>query len=379
MGDRDTAFPDFASGDEMKVSDYIAGVIGSYCPFVVQGGAAVHMIDSLPRYICCAHEQGAGFAADGYAKKKGLGVAVTTCGPGATNLLTAAASAYFESVPVLYLVGQQHGFQELDVVGMFKSVTHYAECVTSSEDLPAMLDEALNTAIKTLGPVLLNIFDEVYHGTTNEVPKPFRFDVDGVLRNHWSASDTKHIFSKARNEPGDSLPYRFMKQLNHHACTIVTDIGDHGVWVKQTSRTHVITDNRFGAMGYAIAASMGVAEATNSLIDGPVVCINGDGGIQMNIQELATIAKHNMDIKIFILNNGGYGMIRNTQDVWLKGRHKGCDLEDLPLVDFERVATAYGIPNRRWDFEEDFDFKEVLEWEGPILVNVRIDPSEKVL
>src|SRR3990167_9696158 len=104
----------------MKASDYIAQVIGSYCPFVVQGGAAVHLIDSLARggfrYVCTAHEQAAGFAADGYAKVKGLGVAITTCGPGATNLMTAAASSYCERVPVLYLVGQQHVFQELDVV-----------------------------------------------------------------------------------------------------------------------------------------------------------------------------------------------------------------------------------------------------------------------
>ena len=89
----------------MKASDYIASVIGGYCPFVVQGGAAVHLIDSLARgghrYVCCAHEQAAGMAADGYAKMRGLGVAITTCGPGATNVMTAAASAFFEHVPVL--------------------------------------------------------------------------------------------------------------------------------------------------------------------------------------------------------------------------------------------------------------------------------------
>ena len=352
----------------MKVSDYIASVIGAYNPFVVQGGAAVHMIDSLARgghkYVCCAHEQGAAFAADGYAKIKGLGVAVTTCGPGATNLLTAAASAYFENVPVLYLVGQQHGFQELDIVGMFKSVTHYAKQVTDPETMALELATAVGLACERRGPVLLNIFDEVYRADA-------QLEVHHFNPRQYQPPQTDLIYSKPRNPPGDSLPYRFMRELRKHDCQVVTDIGNHGVWVKQTGPA--ISDNNFGAMGYAIAAAMGVSCAGKT-----VACVNGDGGIQMNIQELATIAKHDMDIKIFILNNGGYGMIRNTQDTWLEGRHAGCDLVDLPLVDFERIATAYGIPNRRWDSEEDFDFEGVFAMKGPVLVNVRVSPDEVI-
>lgn len=355
----------------MKVSDYIAQVVGRFNPFVVQGGAAVHMIDSLSKggfpFVCCAHEQAAGFAADGYGKVKGLGVAVTTCGPGATNLLTAAASAYFENAPVLYLVGQQHGFQELDVVGMFKSVA-FARQVTEPWRLPHDLDAALYSC-RVGVPAILNIFDEVYRAEINEAPLNFH-------PNPYREPQTDLIFAKKRSsfelvsvKKAISVnPYYFMQNLNKYGKKVVTDIGNHGVWVKQSGPA--IADNNFGSMGYAIAASMGVACAGES-----VACVTGDGSIQMNIQELATIAKHDLDIKIFILNNGGYGMIRCTQDVWLEGRHAGCDLKDLPLVDFERIATAYGIPNRRWDTHDDLDFEEVFSLKGPVLVNVRVDPD----
>ena len=373
----------------MKVSDYIASVVGQFCPFIVQGGAAVHMVDSLARggyrYVCTAHEQAAGFAADGYAKVKGLGVVVTTCGPGATNLLTAAASAYFENVPVLYLVGQQHGFQELNLVGMFKSVTGYAEMVVDPSRMENTLKAALYIAHAESRPVLLNIHDDVYRAQIDAKPELYEFDWRKAVGKHRVDSHTKQIFAKERSKPPEDSastgfvnPYYFMQELNrvnggNPFRTVVTDIGNHGVWCKQASNRPVISDNNFGSMGYAIAASMGVACAGEK-----VVCINGDGGIQMNIQELATIAKHEMDIKIFILNDAGYGMIRCTQDRWLESRHFGCDLFDLPRVDFERVATAYGIPNRRWETHEDVDFDSIFSMDGPMLVNVSVDPKQGI-
>jgi len=363
----------------MKASDYIASVIGGYCPFVVQGGAAVHLIDSLARgghrYVCCAHEQAAGMAADGYAKMRGLGVAITTCGPGATNVMTAAASAFFERVPVLYLVGQQHVFQEMDVVGMSRGVSAFAKQVTDPATLVDDLWAALNAT--HTGPALLNIFDEVYYADINDSFRA-RFSPGA-----WAPPVVGHIFGNQRavlpdNEmiwiaSGSVNPYHFMQRLNEHNCTFVTDIGNHGVWVKQAANRPVIADNNFGAMGYAIAASMGVA-----LAGATVACVTGDGAIQMNIQELATIAKHDLDIKIFVLNNGGYGMIRCTQDKWLGSRHAGCDLTDLPLVDLERVATAYGIPNRRWETHQDIDFESIFKMHGPMLINVTIDPDQGV-
>ena len=368
----------------MKVSDYIAGVIGAHHPFVVQGGAAIHMIDSLARgghkFTCSAHEQAAGMAADGYAKVKGFGVAGTTCGPGATNLLTAAASAWFERVPVLYLVGQQHDFQEIDVMRVFARFVKYGVLVENPKGIPASLEKAIEACQDgEPGPVILNIFDEVYRAEI-EAPAP-TLKIGGAcaVEAHLTASATKDIYSKPRPEftdaelaPGKYVnPYRLVRELEGRG-QIVTDIGNHGVWVKRACRERVITDNNFGCMGYGIAAAIGVASAGHTTI-----CITGDGGIQMNIQEFATIAKHDLDIKILVLNNQSYGMIRDTQKAWLEGRHHGCELTDLPLVDFERVAVAYGIPSRRWQTDDDIDMADLFDRKGPILVNVTVDKEQK--
>ena len=66
--------------------------------------------------------------------------------------------------------------------------------------------------------------------------------------------------------------------------------------------------------------------------------------MQMNIQELENIKAHNLPIKIFVINNNGYGMIKQTINTWMKGRYVGCDLKSgLSLPDFKRVSNAYGI------------------------------------
>ncbi|MBE6830464.1 MAG: thiamine pyrophosphate-binding protein, partial [Ruminococcaceae bacterium] len=99
----------------MKLSDYIAEFLAEYgCTYVFgyQGGAVTHLVDSLYRrsdlrFIAACNEQGAAFAAEGYARvRNDIGVAVATSGPGATNLITGIGSAYFDSIPCLYLTGQ---------------------------------------------------------------------------------------------------------------------------------------------------------------------------------------------------------------------------------------------------------------------------------
>ena len=132
----------------MKLSDYIADFLakrGISHAFVVTGGASVHLIDSISKHpniehICPQNEQAAAMAADAYARvKENFGVAISTSGPGATNMLTGVCSAYYDSVPVIYITGQvstfrskkgtgvrQIGFQETDVVPIFQFVTNYA-------------------------------------------------------------------------------------------------------------------------------------------------------------------------------------------------------------------------------------------------------------
>jgi acetolactate synthase-1/2/3 large subunit len=131
----------------VKVSDYIASFLheaGVQHVYGCIGGAVTHIVDSIFRqkgikYIHSYHEQAAAFSASAFAKYSGaLGVAVATSGPGATNLITGIADAYFDSAPVLLITGQvntydfkyqrpvrQCGFQETDIVNMVKPITKY--------------------------------------------------------------------------------------------------------------------------------------------------------------------------------------------------------------------------------------------------------------
>ena len=164
----------------MKASDYIADFLHAQgVPFIFEmvGGMITHIIDSLHqrgqiRIVSMHHEQAAGFAAEAVGRMTGVpGVALATSGPGATNLLTAIGSCYFDSVPTVFITGQvntteltgsrvirQQGFQETDIVSIAKPITKAARLVKIPEELPLILDHAFRLAINGRpGPVLIDI------------------------------------------------------------------------------------------------------------------------------------------------------------------------------------------------------------------------------
>ena len=164
----------------MKASDFIVEKIleaGTDKVFGYIGGMITHIADSLFQnkdieMINSIHEQGAGFMAEGYARNTSkIGVAISTSGPGATNLLTPVASCYYDSTPALFITGQvntdeykffpkirQCGFQETNIVDMAKPVTKYAVMIKSVEDLRYELEKCLYlTQEGRKGPVLLDI------------------------------------------------------------------------------------------------------------------------------------------------------------------------------------------------------------------------------
>jgi len=168
----------------MKLSDYVAGFLaklGIKHVFVITGGAAAHLIDSIARtpgieYICPQHEQAGAMAADAYARVTGkLGVAIATSGPGATNMLTGVCCSFYDSIPTLYITGQvstfrskgntgirQLGFQETDVTAVFKPVTKYAVKINNPQDIRYELEKAVYLAHSGRpGPVLVDIPDNL--------------------------------------------------------------------------------------------------------------------------------------------------------------------------------------------------------------------------
>lgn len=166
----------------MKVSDLIADFLAKHVKhvFAVSGGADLHMIHSIHHHkglalVCPQHEQSAAFMADAYARLTGMGVALSTSGPGATNLITGIASSFYDSVPVLYLTGnqtrerlgegmgvRQYGFQSTPIVEMVRQVTKHAAMVMEPRHVASMLEAAVELAKQGRpGPVLLDFPDDV--------------------------------------------------------------------------------------------------------------------------------------------------------------------------------------------------------------------------
>jgi acetolactate synthase-1/2/3 large subunit len=185
----------------MKLSDYVMNFLFEkkirYI-FGYQGGSVTHLIDSLHKvegltYVQNYHEQASSFCADAYARVSGgVGVAIATSGPGATNLITGIANAFFDSVPCLFITGQvsthamrtkqairQQGFQETDIVSIVKPITKFAETVLEPEKIRFYLENAIFQAQSGRpGSVLIDIPHNVQASEINPQALQSFYDSD---------------------------------------------------------------------------------------------------------------------------------------------------------------------------------------------------------
>ncbi|GAB6127063.1 thiamine pyrophosphate-binding protein [Humidesulfovibrio idahonensis] len=181
-------------------------------------------------------------------------------------------------------------------------------------------------------------------------------------------------------EPAGSVdPYYFFKTLSRlspQGTHTYVDTGCALAWTMQAfdrqPGQRLFSAFNFTPMGYALPAAIGACFALGRA---QVLSISGDGGLQMNIQELATAKRHGLPVKIILVNNAGYSMIRQTQDQWLDSRYEGSSVEGgLPDVDFEAVAAAYGFETVT--VENNGQARQAIEkllaCPGPMLCNVRI-------
>lgn len=558
----------------MKLSDYIANFLakqGVKHVFAITGGASAHFIDSIARtsgikYICPQHEQAGAMAADAYARvTRNIGVAISTSGPGATNMLTGVSCSFYDSIPALYITGQistsrsksdkgikQLGFQEMDIVAIFKPVTKYAVKIVDPKMIRYELEKAIFIARSGRpGPVLLDIPDNLQridvdpdqlepfkvnkckndvpgldakidrcielicrakrpmvilgwgiylsgaekdalrfverskipvvltwamryllpdshpqfvgsfgtHGTrygnfavqnsdfvlcignclnvhhTGSAPSAFAreakkvvVDLDTYELKKFKRlamnidlkinSDAKVFFQRLNEKiVGVKLPdlsawhrkinlwkekhpvcpkryfkekgvnpYVFIKTLSEQLYpgdVVIADTGCSLAWLLQAfsfkKGQKLFSAFNNTPMGYALPASIGASFALNKK---PVICITGDGGLQMNIQELATAARHDLPLKIFLFNNHGYSMIRQTQDQWFHSRYEASTVESgLAFPDFIKLAKVYGFKTVNISKAENVrkGIQLAVSINGPVLCNIEINPKHRVI
>ena len=175
---------------------------------------------------------------------------------------------------------------------------------------------------------------------------------------------------------------RFLKKLSEAAdpgTIFACDVGQHQMWVAQHCRferpEQHLTSAGLGTMGYGLPAAIG---AHFGCPDRTVVNVTGDGSIMMNFQELVTLARYRVPVKIVVLDNQSLGLVRQWQELFFEGRYSEVDLSDNP--DFVRVAQSFGIEasfvTRASD--EDEVIEKLLRGSGMHLLHVRIDREANV-
>jgi acetolactate synthase-1/2/3 large subunit len=164
---------------------------------------------------------------------------------------------------------------------------------------------------------------------------------------------------------------------------IITDAGGNLTWTMQgfavKEGQQLFSAFGHSPMGYSLPAAIGASFALDKK---PIICIIGDGGIQINIQELQTIFYYHLPIKIFVINNNSYGIIKQFQDVWLESRYEAsCPEKGCSFPDFIKVAQAYGIATEVIEnhIELKDKIKKILTADEPILCDVRIPPDQKII
>jgi acetolactate synthase-1/2/3 large subunit len=174
---------------------------------------------------------------------------------------------------------------------------------------------------------------------------------------------------------------QYMIQALHEAtggeAIVTSDVGQHQMWAAQyydfPAPRRWINSGGLGTMGFGLPAAMGAAVGCP---ERTVCCIAGDGSVQMNAQELATCAQEKIPIKVFIMNNGYLGMVRQWQELFWDGRYSHVETGDYP--DFVKLAEAYGATGMRFDDKTTLveDMKRAIDTDGPVVVDVKVTREE---
>ncbi|MGL5673264.1 MAG: thiamine pyrophosphate-dependent enzyme, partial [Plesiomonas shigelloides] len=197
------------------------------------------------------------------------------------------------------------------------------------------------------------------------------------------ALNAEHAWDYAAAEHSERIDapalLRTLSQRRPRTSVVTTDVGQHQMWVAQhmqfTSPHDLLTSAGLGTMGFGLPAAVGAQMARPQDC---VICVSGDGSFMMNVQELGTLKRRRLPVKIVLLDNQRLGMVRQWQSLFFAGRFSETDLSDNP--DFLTLASAFGIPGQQiWRQDQVADALEtMLASPGPYLLHVRINEQDNV-
>jgi len=240
---------------------------------------------------------------------------------------------------------------------------------------PTCIDKNIVVDLPIVGDV-----KHVLAELASEMSGPLQLDEWWSQIQKWKEQCPLHYESKDGRLRSEYVISRISEKTKGEA-VIVTDVGQHQMWVTQyykftNPRSH-ISSGGLGTMGFSVPASIGAAFAIK---DRPIISISGDGGFQMNMQELITAAYHKLPIKFFIINNSFLGMVRQWQELFHAEKYSFTDLSDSN-PDFVKVGEAFGCKAYSTDKPENVDdlLDEALAYnKGPVLIEFKVVKEDMV-
>ncbi len=278
---------------------------------------------------------------------------------------TKAANLAVQECDLLIAVGAR--FDDRDT-GKLNTFAQFAKVINMDND-PAEMNKlrqahvALQGDLNTLLPALAQPLDI------------------SAWRQHAAEMRAEHAWRY--DHPGDAIyAPLLLKQLSDRKpadSVVTTDVGQHQMWSAQhmtyTRPENFITSSGLGTMGFGLPAAVGAQVARPN---DTVICISGDGSFMMNVQELGTVKRKQLPLKIVLLDNQRLGMVRQWQQLFFQERYSETTLTDNP--DFLTLASAFGIPGQHITRKDQVEaaLDTMLSSEGPYLLHVSIDELENV-
>ncbi|GHD97309.1 acetolactate synthase [Pseudocitrobacter faecalis] len=209
--------------------------------------------------------------------------------------------------------------------------------------------------------------------------------IDAQPRNEWrgKVAELQQEFPCAIPQATDPLSHygliNAVAACVNDDAIIATDVGQHQMWTAQAYPLNRprqwLTSGGLGTMGFGLPAAVGAALANP---DRKVLCFSGDGSLMMNIQEMATAAENQLDVKIILMNNEALGLVHQQQSLFYK---QGVFAATYPgMINFMQIAAGFGLATCDLNSETDpqGSLQAIINRPGPALIHVRIDPQEKV-
>ena len=241
---------------------------------------------------------------------------------------------------------------------------------------PSEIDKIIKTDVAINGDAkealinLIPLLEKTNHiEWINEFKDCFQIEYDKIINKEINGNGDKILMAEVIDK---------ISNYTKGESIIVTDVGQHQMiasrYYKFNKPNSNVTSGGLGTMGFALPASMG---AKIGQPNREVIAIIGDGGIQMTIQELATISQYDINVKIIILNNNFLGMVRQWQELFFDNRYSFTEMIN---PDFNIISDGYGIKNKKIKLKKDLDkgIKDCIDYKGSYLLNIIVEKEENV-